>query len=106
VTHKGVPVDYGSIQFLPVDLQNGVSSGAIIGEGEYRISEEQGLPPGEYQVRISSPDQKPGAASDAAPGESKGLAKERLPPKYNAKTTLKIEILKGRGGQEVNFNLE
>jgi len=56
VTFQGKPIDYGAITFQPDDLQNGVSSGAMIEGGKYQIKMSQGLPPGSYQVMISAPD--------------------------------------------------
>ena len=35
VTFKQQAVDYGSIQFLPLDLQHGVNSGGMISDGKY-----------------------------------------------------------------------
>ena len=106
VTYKKQAVDYGSIQFSPLDQQTGVSSGAMIAEGgSYRIVESQGLPPGKYVVMISAPDRKQQEKVEGPPGDERTMAVERIPKKYNVNTTLEIEVAKGRGTQEINFDL-
>jgi len=106
VTYKTQPVDYGSIQFMPVDLQHGVNSGAMIGDGKYRLTEAQGLPPGDYKVMISAPDRSQETKVEELPGDARSFAAERIPKKYNLNTTLQITVSKGRGSQEVNFDLD
>jgi hypothetical protein len=106
VTFQGQPVDYGAIQFNPVDLAHGVSSGAMITDGKYSIPTAQGLPPGEYQVMVTAPDRSKQEKVEGPPGDERSLAVERIPAKYNLKTTLKLEVPKGRGRQEANFHLE
>jgi hypothetical protein len=105
VSYQGKPVDYGSIQFLPEDPQHGVSSGAMISDGKYAIKESQGLPPGSYQVMISSPDRGKQEKVEGPPGDERSLAVERIPKKYNLQTTLKLEVPKARGSQRANFEL-
>jgi hypothetical protein len=106
VSYRGKPVDYGAIQFAPEDPQHGVSSGAMIENGKYRIKVSQGLPPGPYHVMISAPDRGKQEKVEGPPGDERTLAVERIPAKYNLKTTLKLEVPKGRGTHEANFQLE
>jgi hypothetical protein len=106
VTYQGKPVDYGSIQFLPADPQRGISSGAMINEGKYRIKTSDGLPPGSYQVMISSPDRGKQEKVEGPPGDERTLALERIPPKYNLQTTLKLDVPQARGSHEANFELK
>jgi hypothetical protein len=106
VTFQGKPVDYGAITFQPDDLQRGVSSGAMIEGGKYQIKVSQGLPPGAYQVMISSPDRGKQEKVEGPPGDERTLAVERIPAKYNLKTTLKLDVPKARGSHEANFQLE
>ncbi len=106
VTYKAQPVDYGSIQFIPLDLQHGVNSGAMISDGKYRLTEAQGLPPGDYKVMISAPDRSQETKVEELPGDARSFAAERIPKKYNLNTTLQIAVSQGRGSQEVNFDLD
>ena len=106
VSFQGKPVDYGAIQFLPEDPQHGVSSGAMISDGRYQIKVSQGLPPGSYQVMISSPDRGKQEKVEGPPGDERTLAKERIPAKYNLRTTLKLEVPKARGSHQANFELQ
>ena len=106
VTFQGKPVDYGSITFLPDDPQHGVNSGAMIEGGKYQIKVSQGLPPGSYQVMVSAPDRGKQEKVEGPPGDERSLAIERIPPKYNLKTTLKLDVPKARGSHEANFQLQ
>jgi hypothetical protein len=105
VTFQGKPVDYGGIQFMPDDLQRGVSSGAMIEGGKYQIKTSQGLPPGSYKVMISSPDRVEKEKVEGPPGEERTVARELIPRKYNLETELKLDVPKARGSHEANFNL-
>jgi len=106
VTFQGKPVDYGAIQFIPADPQHGVSSGGMISGGRYRLKLSDGLPPGSYQVMISSPDRGKQEKLEGPPGDERTLAVERIPKKYNLQTTLKLEVPQARGSQEANFELQ
>jgi hypothetical protein len=106
VSFQGKPVDYGAIQFAPEDPQHGVSSGAMIDNGKYQIKTSQGLPPGSYHVMVSAPDRGKLEKVEGPPGDERTLAVERIPTKYNLKTTLKLEVPKGRGRHEANFQLD
>jgi len=106
VSYQGKPVDYGAIQFAPEDPQHGVSSGAMIENGKYQIKTSQGLPTGSYHVMISAPDRSKQEKVEGPPGDERSLAVERIPVKYNLKTTLKLEVPKGRGRYEANFPLD
>jgi len=106
VTYQGKPVDYGSIQFLPDDPQHGVNSGAMIEAGKYQIKVSQGLPPGSYQVMISAPDRSKQEKVEGPPGDERTIAVDRIPAKYNLKSTLKLDVPKARGSHEANFQLQ
>jgi len=105
VTFEGKDVDYGAITFQPDAPQHGVSSGAMIENGKYQVKLSQGLPPGSYQVSISSPDRSQVEKVEEMPGDARTFAKERIPTKYNLKSTLKLEVPKARGSHEANFEL-
>jgi hypothetical protein len=106
ISFQGKPVDYGMIQFSPEDPDRGVSSGAMIENGSYRLKLTDGLPPGSYKVMISAPDRGKIEKVEGPPGDERSLAVERIPKKYNLQSTLKIEVPKGRGAHTVDFTLD
>lgn len=98
VTLDGVALDRGAIAFGTME-PDGVSSGAVIQDGVYSISELKGLPPGKYLVRINSvalPANVKTNATVSAPGPSFEVGAERIAPAYNAKSTTVIEVLQGQ----------
>jgi hypothetical protein len=96
VTWKGQPLAAGMIRFLPAGGA-GTEQGAVITDGRYEIPKGQGLLPGTYAVKVFSPDPNSGQGPpDVPPGERGGYpAKERIPAKYNAQTTLTFEVKAG-----------
>jgi hypothetical protein len=99
VTLDGSSLGSGHIQFIPQE-SGGVSSGTIIAQGGYKLETLKGLPPGKYYVQIFSPQDAPAMGTDAAqqsgpPGALK-LGVELLPAKYNAATTLTVEVAPSR----------
>lgn len=105
ITLDGQAVESGNIRFIP-QQSDGVSGGAVIAGGEYRMDKRQGLPPGRYQVQIFS-----GAAPAASPeqiGNTSSFpppALERIPARYNIASTLTIEVLPG-GPETYDFQLK
>jgi hypothetical protein len=91
VTLDGEPVDRGSISFASKSKESRSRSGSRIKMGKFEVSAEKGLLPGKYSVRITSP--TPSVPTPGAPGYL-GLSTpvERIPPKYNMKTELEVEI--------------
>jgi hypothetical protein len=98
VLFKKQPLDNGSIQFLPVAPPDLSPSGAPIQQGKYVVPKSHGLAPGKYKVSISSgepgTDIRKEMDAEAAGGEPYPIAKERIPPRYNTKTELTIEVKK------------
>lgn len=99
VTLKGNPVAEGMIEFMPT---SGASkgrtytrSGAVIKDGKYTVPRDQGLVPGEYKVSISVPDKHHKLGGDELPGPtSSRTSKNLIPPEYNLKTKLVVEVKK------------
>jgi hypothetical protein len=95
VTFQGQPLDKGTIQFLPQDPARAFSAGALIQDGRFQVSREQGLPPGTYRVAITSPAPSKGPAVEpaGAPGlKMPPLGTERIPAAFNTATTLTAEV--------------
>jgi hypothetical protein len=105
VTFAGRPLEQGNITFLTTAGPPGPVCGALIRAGRYDVPAAQGLEPGTYRVAISSP--VPGGTltpEEKAAGASP-RARERLPPQYNAASTLTVEVTAG-GPNQFDFNLE
>ncbi|HVX59839.1 MAG TPA: hypothetical protein VHC19_04530 [Pirellulales bacterium] len=92
VTLQGAPLDSGSIQFMPPDPGGQFGGGAVITNGEYKISAQQGLPVGKYKVVISAGDASQPVAEGEMPGEAGPPAKERIPEEYNVKSDKVVEV--------------
>jgi hypothetical protein len=88
---NGEPLKAGRIQF-----QGPAPGGAGIVDGAYSIPKAEGLVPGKYQVLIFGPQAAAAPAKTEMPGESLPTppAKETIPAKYNAKSTLTAEVKK------------
>ncbi len=91
VTYKGEPLDSGSITFLYTNPP-GPAGGAVITNGTFEIASPQGLEPGTYQVRISSPKGIGQRTPEQIAAGASVPAKERIPPNYNTKSTQTIEV--------------
>jgi hypothetical protein len=96
VTLDGRPLEEGVIQFLPAAASAGETpAGGPIRDGRFDVSRDQGPTPGSYSVVIlSGGDGAGGIQPGAIPGEGVAL-KERIPAKYNARTTLTAEVKPG-----------
>jgi hypothetical protein len=95
VLFQGKPLDQGRIQLVPVS-KGPTESGATIENGKFSIPRESGLAPGTYKVSVFSYDQKGAKVpSEEVPGDPGNTQfKERIPKKYNAETTLTVEVKK------------
>ena len=93
ITIKGQPLDAGSIQFESKPPTPSCFTGSEIKDGKYTIPAVQGLLPGTYTVRITAPEK---VAVTAEPGgEIPPPVKDRVPPEYNANSTLTFEAKSG-----------
>jgi hypothetical protein len=90
VTLGGKALPSGTIQFVPQGPPE-IGGGATIENGLYTISEDQGLPEGEYLVRISSAGSET-AAAEEVPGEAPPPAKDLIPAEYNVNSDKKIKV--------------
>ena len=95
VEFQGKPLDQGRIHFAPAS-KGPTESGATIENGKFEIPRESGLAPGTYKVSVFSYDQKGAKVqSEEIPGDPGNTQfKERIPKKYNAATTLTVEVKK------------
>ncbi len=105
---QGQPLDEGSIQFVAKSPEAS-PSGAPIERGAYRVPKSHGLTSGIYEVRISSGERGTDIRKEMDPeqagGEPYPIARERIPPRYNTKSELKIEV-KDSGPFTFDFDLK
>jgi hypothetical protein len=72
-------------------------TGAVIRDGEYLVPRDKGLVPGKYKVSISAPDKLHKLGGDELPGPtSSRTSKNLIPPEYNLKTKLEVEVRKDK----------
>lgn len=105
VTLDGKPLPSGSISFQPTgEGQPATQADAPISDGKFEIPRAQGLVPGKYAVRITTV--VTATAEGGVPGEAyPKTAKEIIPKKYNAASTLTAEVV-GGGAKTFDFTLE
>ena len=110
IMFDGSPLASGLIEFAPTD-PNGVSTGGSIQNGAYEIAAHQGVPPGLYTVRITSPiDTINGAEEVAPPGPQDGgprqppPATERIPAEYNWKSDQRVTVTES-GPNRFDFDI-
>lgn len=95
VTLKGQPLANGTIEFTSADQTQ--MSGGVITNGEYKIDAVQGLPPGDYTVRIHSASETATSASEPPGTDSlQPPAKELIPDEYNVMSTIKAKVSDGQ----------
>lgn len=106
VTFKGKPLEHGNIQFLFTDAGQGAGAGAAIQNGAYRIPASHGLTPGTYRVLISSGEiVKNDKDVDPAGRPLMRLGREVIPPQYNSRSTVKVEV-RAVDDNTVDFTIE
>ncbi len=101
VTFDGKPLEAGRIRF-----QNEKDSAeAAITEGSYEIPQSEGPPPGSYTVYIVSSQEVPDLKEGELPGVPEPAKPEKIPPKYNASSTLTAQVKEGDNAP-ISFVLE
>lgn len=100
VTLDGELLNNGSISFDPQDREHGRSGGAVIENGKFRLDRQRGLPPGSYTVRIHSADSSTAPVVDEAmPGDSRQVARERIPAHWNSQSEQTVTVEDGGKNQ-------
>jgi hypothetical protein len=101
VTLDGSPLNTGIITFYP--KERGLpSAGAPVSAGKYVLPDGRGLMPGEYVVAIDAPDDS--GATGTVNGVGMAIPVSRIPPQYNAATTLSATVA-ASGSNEFDFDL-
>ena len=104
VTYNSVPIDNGTIVFIPEGLPKGVpKAGTRIAAGAYAFEPGFGPFTGKYTVEITW-DKKTGRKVSTGDADSRDETKQMLPAKYNSQTTLTAEVK--RGETKCDFTLD
>ena len=106
VTVDGQPLEIGSILFQPEG--RGPKSGGMIQGGVFSIAASTGPQAGEYVVGIQAPKLSPGTVlptEESARFEVLTRNEERLPARYNARSTLRASVTES-GPNIFDFDLQ
>lgn len=106
VTLNGQPIQEGSINFIPIDGNQGPGAGAVIQNGKYHIPRESGVTPGKNRVELRAFKETGRKVQDPT-GPPGTLAFERVlafPPEYNDRSTLTKDVQ--RGSDTIDFHIE
>jgi hypothetical protein len=109
VTLDGQPLATGFITFTPASGQP-TQSGGVIKSGKFSVARDQGPVPGKYSVTINSASMEvnlpPEEVKTGLPGHvPPNRARDPIPDKYNARTTLTADVKEG-GGNSFQFDLK
>ena len=101
VTFNGAPIQQGKIRFFPDAATDAPMTGASIVDGHYLVDAKGGVPIGKHRVEIvgfqaAARATKPGAAPIAI-AMSASAKKQFLPPQFNTRTTLSLDVPAGAG---------
>lgn len=102
VTLNGVPIESGSILFVPIDETPGGTSGTSIAAGSFAV--DRGLVPGTYRVEVRAP--RPSSTlipkPFGAPGEMIAASEEAIAEEFNDHSTLFITLKPGANSINVD----
>lgn len=109
VTYDGKPVEDGKITLTPTGETPGGSVAGEIKEGRYDIPRDAGpISGGAYKVEISSLAKKGKALPNVVDpgGPSLAVFEELIPRKYNAESTLTVNVSEDSSKNVVDFKLD
>lgn len=101
VTLDGQPLAEGSILLQP--MGEGPSAGGEIKAGRFALPRNFGPSPGKYRVELSAWKATGKTIRDEAMGGQDETLVAIIPPKYNANSTLEIEV---KQGEKNTFDFE
>lgn len=90
VTFEGQSLADGNVLFRP--LGAGQTAGAKIEQGKFQVHRDKGLLPGKYRVEIKAMRNIGELYIDSASGQQEQDREQFIPPKYNTKSELAIEV--------------
>lgn len=101
VTLDNVPIPEGSIHFTPIDGET-TTQAAMIKEGKFQ-THLQGTT---YRVAITASriSKNPRKVINPEPGDDDPIVQELIPPRYNVRSELKLEVKEAR--HDVRYDLK
>jgi hypothetical protein len=102
VTYQGKPVTDGMIRF---QIAGRPSAMGKISDGTYLIDHHGGVPVGSGKVEIEGFEETGKVVYVGANGMTQKEGKQVLPPKYNTKSELTVEVPAGGGVVRKDFDL-
>lgn len=104
ITYNGQAVQAGMVSFEPAEGKS-QAQGMLIKDGQYESSARAVIKPGKYIVRISAPDLlRTKTAPNAGPNDPVPPTVPLLPPNWNAKSNLSVDLKTGKN--TLNFSGE
>lgn len=102
----GLPIEEGSIQFIPVEGTTGPSAGAIIAQGKYHIPASHGAAVGKNRVELRAFKLSAKKIQDptALPGTTTSERVPAFPPEYNDRSTVVKDIRSG--SNTIDFDVQ
>lgn len=100
VTWEGEPLPEGDISLIPIG--SGGSAGGKIIDGKFSVKTD----PGKKRVEIFAMRDVPGKFREDNPGEKTPVREAYLPPIYNKKSTLEIEVFADNNATPAVFDLK
>ena len=105
VTVDGTPVENGYIYLTPLPGTDGPTTGAKIIDGSYKVAPGKGVFQGSFEVAIKVWEESKKMTEDFATGEKTKGIQQTLPPKFNTKTELTVDIKAGKDSYDFNLEL-
>jgi hypothetical protein len=102
VTYDGVPIEWGSISFIPAAGTEQRASGGVIKDGVYSVPEAKGVNAGKHRVEIHWLKL---TGRQVKAQDSEDMVDERveaLPEKFHKKSELTAEV----GPEQTNFDFD
>jgi len=103
VTFHGTPLEAGVVTFHPLGAGN--PSSASIDGGNFRLTGDAGLPPGQYRVEIISNVKTGKKIPGIGPDGQADEIRQVIPDRYNRSSELSIEI-PASDGHGFQFDLQ
>ena len=105
VTVDGVPVEYGYIEYRPVEGTSGPTAGSAINQGEYVIEATKGPFAGTFRVEIRATRATDQMVADEITGEEVAYHEQFLPEQFNVDSQLEVDIAANRERYDFNLSL-